>query len=104
MPKKWGANWPFGGDDAAEYNRNQKLKKLGNLTILPSKLNTSLSNDSWGNKIRGNNKHDGLLKLSRGIELISDFLELPEWNEEAIDQRADFLFGKILQAWPLEFD
>ena len=104
MPKKWGANWPLEGDEVAEYNRNQKLKKIGNLTILPSRLNTSLSNDSWDNKVRGNNKHDGLLKLSRGIELISDFLELPDWSEETIDQRADFLYEKILQAWPLEIN
>ena len=104
MPKKWGANWPLEGDEVAEYNRNQKLKKIGNLTILPSRLNTSLSNDSWDNKIRGNNKHDGLLKLSRGIELISDFLEVPDWSEETIDQRADFLYSKILQAWPLEIN
>ena len=102
MPKKWQTNWPFEGDEAAQYNRNQKLRKLGNLTILPSKLNTSLSNDSWANKVNGNNKHDGLRKLSGGIELMADFIERIDWNEAVIDERAEFLASKMLEAWPIE--
>lgn len=100
MPKKWKEKWPQLDSELDEVKRNEKLRKIGNLCILPSKLNTRLSNSSWGQKRDGDSKNPGLKKLAQGLELMADWVEKEEWDESVIDSRAKFLYSKMIEAWP----
>lgn len=100
MPKKWKEKWPRLENELDEVKRNEKLRKIGNLCILPSKLNTRLSNSSWTQKRDGDAKNPGLKKLAQGLELMADWTEKEDWNESVIDARAEFLYSKMIEAWP----
>ena len=48
MPVSWKGNWPdpvSGDKQVAEYERNQRVHTIGNLTLLNAKLNSSVSNN-----------------------------------------------------------
>lgn len=49
MPRSWKENWPLHNSYTAD-DREDAVYCLGNLAILPSKLNTSISNASWSDK------------------------------------------------------
>ena len=100
MPKKWKEKWKAVDNELSEVKRDAKLRKIGNLCILPSKLNTRLSNSNWTQKRDGNNKNPGLLKLVQGMELMCDWIQLDNWDEGVIDKRAEFLYTKMLSTWP----
>jgi hypothetical protein len=46
---------------------------------------------------RGSNK--GLTTYSAGLETMSQYLTMDEWNEETIELRATFLFEKAKEIW-----
>ncbi|HEV2628631.1 MAG TPA: DUF262 domain-containing HNH endonuclease family protein [Pseudolabrys sp.] len=99
MPKKWRNHWgtlpPL---QASE--RDHALQKLGNLSLLASGLNTSISDSAWDIKKHGSGKHKGLLEYATGLETLSEDLKLSEWNENTIAQRAERLTSQILSTWP----
>ncbi|MDE6236604.1 MAG: HNH endonuclease family protein, partial [Muribaculaceae bacterium] len=99
LPKKWNPSiWPLvSGFDAED--RNQRLKTLGNLSILPIKLNTSISNKSWDIKKNGNGQRKGLLHYASGIETLSRWLQYPFWNENKINERAEWIFNLAYRVW-----
>lgn len=99
LPKKWNPSvWPLIlGFDAED--RNQRLKTLGNLSILPIKLNTSISNKSWDIKKNGNGQRKGLLHYASGIETLSRWLTYPIWDENKINERAEWLFNSASRVW-----
>lgn len=100
MPKKWKEKWPGLESELDEVKRYEKLRKIGNLCILPSKLNTRLSNSAWIQKRDGDAKNPGLKKLAQGLELMVDWTEKEDWNESIIDARAEFLYSRMIEAWP----
>ena len=54
MPQDWTKNWPpLPGFD--EEERDARIHRLGNLTLLPQKLNSKLSNGPWSG-VRGQSK------------------------------------------------
>ena len=53
MPKKWENHWNSISTDEERSSRNKKLLTLGNLTIITSKLNTSIRDASWEVKKNG---------------------------------------------------
>lgn len=75
---------------------------MGNFTILPQPLNTSISNESWANKLNGNNKNRGLREYATGLLTLQDYLSLPKWNEEDIQRRAQDLTEKAKRIWVIE--
>lgn len=96
MPKKWHPSvWPLISGYESE-DRNQVLKTLGNLSILPSKLNSSLSNKSWNDKKKSNK---GLKSYASGIETLCRWLDCPTWNELKINERAEWLFNHARSVW-----
>lgn len=104
LPQKWRANWPLPQTELSpeeqEDLRNRKVASIGNMTILKNGLNKSLHNESWQKKKSGK-KDDGLVKYGAGLETFSQYIDLPEWNEETIDNRADFLLEKALEIWKI---
>lgn len=94
MPKKWKENWPKTGmtpDD--QWVRDQKLKTLGNLTLVKQPLNSSMRNSSWSKKRK-------LLKTHSLLNITTDYLDLETWDEGAIDKRAGDLAEVALTVWP----
>ena len=72
--------------------RNKMLHTIGNLTILSSPLNSSVSNSSY------DIKRPEIAKQSTVI-LNSYFQNKPIWNEEEIRNRSKYLFEKIKDIW-----
>lgn len=102
MPKKWKNHWAFSGDDLAAENRNRKLLTLGNLTIITQSLNASIRDSDWRTKKIGKGDKGGLLKYAEGIETLTEYLSLDEWNEDAIDARANDLVEHALRIWNIQ--
>lgn len=103
MPKKWENNWPHPATEADVRKRHGKLLTLGNLTIITSALNSSIRDGSWTIKRDGNpsKKQPGLKQYASGLETFnSRHLALPEWNEQSIADRADYLFENAVAIWP----
>ncbi|MDH5543892.1 MAG: DUF262 domain-containing HNH endonuclease family protein [Nitrospinota bacterium] len=104
MPKKWRNNWDNGLDEEAARKRDQLLLKLGNLTIITSSLNSSIRDQSWKSKKRGNNGKKGLDEYSKGIKIFDtpDFLQSSIWDEEKVSERSSFLSQNALDIWPYD--
>jgi hypothetical protein len=99
MPKKWRNHWSALPPLQAS-ERDNALLKIGNLSLLASGLNTSISDSAWDAKKRGSGKHKGLLEYANGLETLSKDLDLPVWDEKTIAERADRLTSQILTTWP----
>ncbi|HNP34150.1 MAG TPA: HNH endonuclease family protein, partial [Flavobacterium sp.] len=101
MPKKWENNWDKLTKPEDKINRNRKLLTLGNLTIITQALNSSIRDSDWATKRYGKNDKLGLNTYSAGLETISSYLTLNVWNEQTIEQRADFLYQKAKNIWKI---
>lgn len=95
LPKKWRNNWKDvkNGDDS-DYRDKMKLK-LGNLAIIPQKLNSSLSDAKWKTKV----SDKGLKAHSSGIKTLEKYLELESWDEAQIIKRGKDLCNHALKIW-----
>jgi hypothetical protein len=100
MPQSWAANWPLGHVHSA-LERDTFVQNIGNLTLVSSKLNPSLSNSAWFVPGSTNCKSAQLAKHS-GLRLNHHILgkHAEHWDEEAIQQRADTLFEEARIIWP----
>ena len=98
MPKKWRNNWRVEEGFNAEH-RDWMLLTLGNLTIITQSLNASIRDADWNTKKIGKGNKGGLIKYADGIETLSDFLTLDEWNEQRIYDRAEFLARNAITIW-----
>ena len=96
MPQSWERNWPLSEntDEAAE-SRNQAVKEIGNLTLVTSKLNPSLSNAPWTEKWETLEKHTA---FRLNWELLKDAPDV--WDEAAIHERSRQLCDYIKEIWP----
>lgn len=101
MPKKWENKWSRVSTKEEKDFRNFKLKTLGNLAIITQSLNASIRDSNWPTKKKGNGNKEGLIHYSGGIETLSPFLELTEWNEIYIENRADYFFTKAKEIWKI---
>lgn len=99
MPRSWKENWvlcePYTEDD-----REDAIYCLGNLAMLPSKLNTSISNASWQDKKNGKGKNLGMAHYAADIETLADVIKAHVWDESTITKRADWIAEKVNKIWP----
>ncbi len=101
MPKKWRNNWKVDDEGFNADRRDFMLLTLGNLTIIQQSLNASIRDANWATKKVGIGSRGGLIKYAEGIETLSDYLNLDEWNEDRINERADWLAEKALSIWKI---
>lgn len=92
MPKKWKKNWKeypsIKHSDGTEYNmlekadnRDKAVNSIGNMTLLKSKLNSSISNASYDEKRKQ-------IKQYISLELNKDLIHnYSSWSEEQIASR-----------------
>ena len=102
MPKKWENKWASVSTKEDKDFRNFKLKTLGNLAIITQSLNASIRDSNWPTKKRGSGKKEGLRHYSGGIETLSPYLDLQDWNEEQMQKRADSMFTDAKDIWKAE--
>lgn len=99
MPRKWLTHWPIDGGVDAGLERDQRVHRLGNLTLLTRRLNSKVSNAGWlgeGGKRSALEAHDVLL-LNR--DLLRSAGEA--WTDAAIERRTELLIEQILEIWPV---
>ena len=89
MPQKWQQNWiPDNIIKWFEFmeNRNNHIYKIGNMTLLKEKLNASISNKSYKDKIE-KMRPFATLKITK--EDIIDLYDSKDftWDEDKIDIR-----------------
>ncbi|MEW9872625.1 DUF262 domain-containing protein [Arthrobacter sp. HS15c] len=98
MPQAWSTNWPV-ADLEAELDRNAHVHRLGNLTLITSSLNSSVSNAAWlGEKGKRSKleQHDVLL-INRRIRQNSE----GGWSEQEINTRTSELLNALIATWPV---
>ena len=99
MPRGWQAeSWPL--PDSVEptlaiARREQVIETLGNLTLLNGRLNSSISNASWGVKRSAIQESDNLFLNRRLLEESSN-----EWTEDDITRRGEWMYSIIVDIWP----
>jgi hypothetical protein len=99
MPQSWGKNWPL-PPGTAEGERDARIHRLGNLTLLTKKLNSTVSNGPWlGEKGKATHlqEKDVVLLNSR---LLKEYATKP-WDEAGIDHRTGQALEAILAIWPV---
>lgn len=95
LPQRWQQHWPLpdGADPLqATYDRDVAKHRLGNLTLITGKLNSSQSNAVWSSKRETLRKHC-LLRLA------SDIVSEDEWSEATIDARGERLADVAIRIW-----
>lgn len=99
MPQQWRTHWPLVAEveDEVEQaeNRDRVIHTVGNLTLVNSRLNPTLSNAPWQSKRETLQGHSTLF-------LNKDLLHnAPEvWDESAIEERAKRLCQAATKVWP----
>lgn len=94
LPQSWEAHWPLPEDQhhlEAEQAREQRIHRLGNLTLVTKKLNPKLSNGAWSAK-RSDILEHSALALNRSLP--------DEWHEGSIDLRGVALAEVAISIWP----
>lgn len=115
MPQKWEQFWgvsvlPVIGKDGNKVVDEEKAKSIrweavysiGNMTLLNSKLNTSLRNYAFDIKVSGDGKKTGMNKLADCL-ITRDIINKKSWNEKEIYLREDELKNRIKTLWEISF-
>ena len=98
LPQSWESNWAVEGL-AAEQDRSAHVHRVGNLTLLTTSLNSSVSNGPWlGDKGKRAQlqQHDTFL-MNRDFR--DDKTEV--WDERRIDERSAEMIDVFLRVWPV---
>lgn len=112
LPQKWDTNWRLAlqsgdeGYEAALDRRWRSVHRLGNLTIMTSRLNAAQSNRAWSAKKQELQKH-GLLRITTGSVLSAPesaphsvkVTWADDWNEDRIEVRGRYLREVALKVW-----
>ena len=99
MPRKWATHWPPSEGFRGETDRERLVHTIGNLTLLPTKLNSKASNAAWrgtGGKWETLERHD-VFMLNRSLLGVAG----DSWTDDAIRSRSDELVQWILEIWPV---
>ncbi|MDK2063122.1 DUF262 domain-containing HNH endonuclease family protein [Aliarcobacter butzleri] len=102
MPKKWENHWDNSLSNEEKIHRNKKLLTLGNLTIITQSLNSTIRDANWENKKNGKGDKKGLIAYASGLETMSHYLSFDDWDEKAIEDRANFLLEKAKEIWKVD--
>lgn len=96
LPRSWRETWPVETPEAAE-DRQARVHRLGNLTLLTKSLNSKVSNGPWQTKRAALLDHNTITLTGRVIKRTENH----NWDEELIDSRTTELIDAILRVWPV---
>lgn len=100
MPKKWKRHWLL-ADSISEEERDLIILTFGNLAMITSGLNNTIRNYDWATKLIGKNNKPGLKDFAGGLATIQPYLDLTNWDENAIFNRAEDLAEKAISKWAI---
>jgi hypothetical protein len=103
IPQDWEDQWPLTDPDGKPLDgeqaersaaeRNARLHRLGNLTIVAAPLNSSMSNSPWAAKREALNQHTRLLLNAR-------IAGRDRWGDRAVDEHGQWLAERLSAIWP----
>ncbi|MBO0610711.1 GmrSD restriction endonuclease domain-containing protein [Myceligenerans salitolerans] len=96
LPRTWQATWPVETPEEAE-ERQARVHRLGNLTLLTKSLNSKVSNGPWVSKRAALLDHNTITLTGRVVSRTADHA----WDEELIDARTGELIDTFLHVWPV---
>ncbi|RBP66196.1 uncharacterized protein DUF1524 [Brevibacterium sanguinis] len=96
LPRSWKDTWPVDDPEAAE-EREARVHRLGNLTLLTSSLNSKVSNGPWRKKRAALLQHNTVTLTGRVVARTEEH----DWDEELIDERISEMIDAILDIWPV---
>jgi len=99
MPQSWAKHWPLPAG-TSEMERDARIHKIGNLTLLTRKLNSTVSNGPWlgeGGKAAQLQEKDIVLHNSKLLKSYAT----KQWDEAGIDSRTSLVIDTILAIWPV---
>lgn len=96
LPRSWKETWPVASPEDAE-ERQARVHRLGNLTLLTRSLNSKVSNGPWPAKRSALQDHNTITLTGRVIKRT----EHDAWDEELIDERSTELIETLLRVWPV---
>lgn len=96
LPRSWKDTWPVGTPEEAD-ERQARVHRLGNLTLLTKSLNSKVSNGPWPAKRSALQDHNTITLTGRVIKRT----ESEPWGESLIDERTTELIDRLLQVWPI---
>jgi hypothetical protein len=116
MPQKWKEYWgldalqacyPDTGERVEDVNiaedlRNHAVYEIGNMTLLTSRLNTSLRNYTFTKKMEGEGRKKGIKNyadLSVAKDIVESYDTRTDWNEFSIRERTNRLTSEFLSVW-----
>lgn len=115
MPQKWEQYWSVrdlpvydehhelvGDEEHAKRIRMGAVYEIGNMTLLNSKLNTSLRNYDFTRKVKGDGKKRGMKDLADCI-ITREIIENTARNEKTIRERTEAISKAIIALWGLSF-
>ncbi|MGH9027644.1 MAG: DUF262 domain-containing protein [Acidimicrobiia bacterium] len=111
LPQGWREHWPLPADDEPEevlaVRRDRALHTLGNLSLVTSKLNPSMSNRPWTNDAaaaRGLPPKGKYAYINESSVLLMNKKILEgwpsAWDEDAIATRGKRLASAVVEVWP----
>lgn len=98
LPQNWKPHWPVQAL-AQELARDEHVHRLGNLTLLTAKLNSSVSNRAWlgeRGKWASLEEYDDNL-MTRRVRRE----HAAGWDEASIDARTEHMLDQLLATWPV---
>jgi hypothetical protein len=98
MPRSWQDNWPLNATDDAQgwreaQARDEAVHQFGNLTLVTSTFNQSISNQNWVVK-QPEFEHQSKLQLNHSIASCA------RWDIDEIHNRAAQLAAIAAKVWP----
>ncbi|RZM24064.1 MAG: HNH endonuclease [Pedobacter sp.] len=95
MPQKWREHWALPQSSTPENvrNRDAAVHRFGNLTIMKTALNSSISNSAWEKKRQELLKHANL-------NMNSQLAQIAQWDEDAIWARGEEIAAAFCRIWP----
>jgi hypothetical protein len=96
MPQTWQPHWPLPPDldvETATQQREEVIHDLGNLTLLTTALNSTVSNGPADKKLPE-------IALQSSLKLNAYFQGRKTWSEKDIRERGAKLFQAALRVWP----
>lgn len=98
MPQSWEKHWPL-PEGVTDIERDASVQKLGNLTLLTKKLNSSVSNKAW----LGESGKAGHFQEKDVLLLNSNLLaeSTNGWDDEKIENRTKVMIDSIINIWPV---
>lgn len=115
MPQKWSQYWSV--QDNLVYDENNEIiydeerassvrasaiYEIGNMTLLNSKLNTSLRNYDFNRKVQGEGRKRGMKDLADCM-ITKELFNLTVWNETSIRERTAVISNTIKTLWQISF-